>query len=474
MSGSRAWDLLRRARPGPRLAHRCPRTAARLRSRAGTALLPLVALAVVAGCGSGGSDGAAASTESAPGVAATATAGAEQAGTEQAGVVRADAVLVVRAAVLLDGRGGAFTDRDVIVRDGEIVDVVASDSGPDGVLLDLGPLTLMPGMIDTHVHLGWHFDAEGRLARGSEMPLRVLHAAENGYRMLAAGFTTVQSLGGTEDGPVRDAFERGVLPGPRVLTSLGQLSAGSGGPDELRAAVRSLAERGADVVKLFASESIRTGGAATMSQAQLEAACAEAASVGLRTVVHAHGPESARRASRAGCTTIEHGALLDRPTLEVMAREGTFYDPNIHLIFQNYFDNADRYIGIGSYSAEGFEQMRAAVPSALEAFRIALEVPGLRTVFGTDAVAGAHGRNAEELVYRVRSGGQSASAAVVSATSLAAESLGLGDQVGTVAPGFVADLIAVEGRPHEEIEAVGRVRWVMRNGRVLVGGGSGR
>jgi imidazolonepropionase-like amidohydrolase len=379
-------------------------------------------------------------------------------------------VQLVRAAVVLDGRGGALLDRDVVVRDGVVLDVVPSGSGPAGVVHDLSELTLMPGMIDTHVHLGWHFDEEGRLARGSEMPDRVLHAAENGYRMLAAGFTTVQSLGGAEDGPVRDAFARGVLPGPRVLTSLGQLSAGSGGPDELRSAVRSLAERGADVVKLFASESIRTGGAPTMSEAQLAAACGEARSLGLRAVVHAHGPESARRASVAGCTTIEHGALLDRATLEAMAREGTFYDPNIHLIFQNYFDNEDRYIGIGSYSAEGFEQMRAAVPSALEAFRTALEVPGLRTVFGTDAVAGAHGRNAEELVYRVRSGGQRATDAVVSATSLAAESLGLGDRIGTVAPGFVADLIAVEGRPDEEIEAVGRVRWVMRNGSVLIGG----
>jgi len=384
-----------------------------------------------------------------------------------------DDVQIVRAGVLLDGRGGAALDRDVVIRGGEIVDVVPAGRAPAGRVHDLSGLAVMPGMIDTHVHLGWHFDDDGRLARGSSMPVRVLHAAENGYRMLAAGFTTVQSLGGEEDGPVRDAFERGVLPGPRVLTSLGSLSASSGGPEELRAAVRSFAERGADVIKLFASESIRTGGAPTMSQAQLDAACGEASAVGLRAVVHAHGPESARRASLAGCTTVEHGALLDRATLELMAAEGTFYDPNIHLIFQNYFDNQERYIGIGSYSAEGFEQMRAAVPSALDAFGVALEVPGLRTVFGTDAVAGAHGRNAEELVYRVRVGGQPPSAAIVSATSLAAESLGLGDRIGTVAAGFAADLVAIDGRPDEEIEALGRVRWVMRGGRVVLGDAGG-
>ena len=204
-----------------------------------------------------------------------------------------------------------------------------------------------------------------------------------------------------------------------------------------------------------------------MSQEQIDAACGEAAAQGLRAVVHAHSPESARRATLAGCTTIEHGALLDRATLELMAERGTFYDPNIHLIFQNYFDNADRYIGIGSYSQEGFDAMRAAVPRALEAFRTALTVPGLKTVFGTDAVAGAHGRNAEELVYRVRVGGQSAMDALTSATSLAAESLGMSEEIGAIEVGFVADIIAVAGDPSEEIEAIQRVRFVMVGGRTV-------
>jgi imidazolonepropionase-like amidohydrolase len=204
-----------------------------------------------------------------------------------------------------------------------------------------------------------------------------------------------------------------------------------------------------------------------MSQEQLDAACGEAAALGLRAVVHAHGPESARRSSQAGCTTIEHGALLDRATLEFMAEKGTFYDPNIHLIFQNYFDNEDRYIGIGGYTAEGFEQMRVAVPRALDAFRTALTVPGLKIVFGTDAVAGAHGRNVEELVYRVREGGQSASDAIVSATSRAAESLRMGNEIGSIRVGWAADIIAVEGDPAVEIEALERVRWVMVGGQPL-------
>ena len=375
---------------------------------------------------------------------------------------------VIRTSRVLDGRGAVLADRDIVIRDGTIIAVVPAGEGRADRVHDLTGLTVLPGLIDTHVHLGWHFDDDGRLARGAEMPERVVHAAENAYRMLEAGFTTVQSLGGREDRPVRDAFDRGVLPGPRVLTSLGSISASTGDATAMRQAVRDFAERGADVIKIFASESIRTGGAPTLSQEELDAACGESAALGLRTAVHAHGPESARRASLAGCTTIEHGALLDRPTLELLAGRGTFYDPNIHLIFQNYFDNEDRYVGVGSYTAEGFDQMRAAVPRALEAFRTALDVPGLRTVFGTDAVAGAHGRNAEELVYRVEMGGQSPMDAIVSATSLAAESLGMGRRIGTVAAGFLADLMAVDGDPTEDIEAVRRVRWVMREGRVVV------
>ena len=374
--------------------------------------------------------------------------------------------IVLRASRVLDGRGAVHSARDIVVRDGRITGVLAAGQGVGDRTIDLTGLTVLPGMIDTHVHVGWHFGEDGRLARGSDMPVRVLHAAENAHAMLVAGFTTVQSLGGAEDGPLSDALDRGALPGPRVLTSLGQLSAGVGGPAEMRTAVSALAERGADVIKIFGSESIRTGGAPTLSQEQLDAACDEAGARGLRAVVHAHGPESARRASLAGCTTVEHGALLDRATLELMAERGTFYDPNIHLIFQNYFDNADRYVGIGSYTEEGFAQMRAAVPRALDAFRIALTVPGLKTVFGTDAVAGAHGRNAEELVYRVRQGGQAPLDAITSATSLAAESLGLAGELGTIDAGWAADIIAVEGDPSLEIEALQRVRFVMVRGAV--------
>ena len=379
----------------------------------------------------------------------------------------AQAAVVLRTSRIVDGRGAVVLNRDIVIRDGRIAEIVAAGQGRGERVHDLTGYTVLPGLIDTHVHVGWHFGLDGRLARGSEMPDRVLYGAENAHRMLTTGFTTVQSLGGREDGPLARAFERGILPGPRVITSLGQLSTEDGGPAQLRAAVRDHANRGAHVIKLFGSESIRTGGAPTLSQAQLDAACGEAAAQGLRAVVHAIGSESARRATLAGCTTVEHGDLLDRATLELMAERGTFYVPNIHLVFQNYFDNEDRYIGIGGYTEDGFDQMRAAVPRVLETFRTALTIPDLKTVLGTDAVAGAHGRNAEELIFHVQEGGQSPMDAVISATSLAAESLGMANEIGTIDVGWIADIIAVEGDPSEDIEALQRVRFVMIGGRAV-------
>ncbi len=368
----------------------------------------------------------------------------------------------------LDGLGGLL-DNVIVVVEGATIREIRPDDDAAQPTFDLSGLTVLPGLIDTHVHVGWHFDPDGRLHSDDSEPkeVEVLYAAKNAYAMLMAGFTTVQSLGSPIDKPLRDAIDSGGLPGPRILTSLRSVNERTGTPDEIRRFVREQEEQGADVIKIFGSASIRVGGTPTMSQEQLDAACGEAIALGLRAVVHAHGSESARRAVRAGCTTIEHGALLDNEVLSLMAQEGVFYDPNTHLIFQNYFDNKDRYLGIGNYNDEGFRQMAAAVPRALEVFRESLEIPGLQIVFGTDAVAGAHGRNIEELLYRVRTGGQDPHEAVVSVTSLAAKSLGLEASIGSVTVGRAADLIAVDGDPLEDITALTRVRFVMRAGRIV-------
>lgn len=377
--------------------------------------------------------------------------------------------VVLRAATVLDGRGAALTNRDIEVSNGRIQAIVPAGQGRGDAVYDLDGITLLPGLIDTHVHMEWHFDRTGMLRSRAveETPEEaILYAAENAWLTLSGGVTTVQSVGSRSEGDLRDAIERGLLPGPRILTSLGSIGGRDATPEELRARVRQFAERGADVIKIFASASIRVGGTPTLSQEQLDAICGEAGRLGLRAVVHAHGPVSAQRTARAGCTAVEHGALLDRETLELLAERGLYYDPNIDLIFRNYFENADRYLGIGSYTEEGFEQMRQAVPRALAVFQEALTVPGLKIVFGTDAVAGAHGRNYQELVYRSQEGGQAPMDTVVSATSLAAESLAMGGEIGSIAPGFAADIIGTDGDPSRDITALGRVRFVMKGGKV--------
>ena len=375
--------------------------------------------------------------------------------------------VTLRLGRALDGRGGVLSDVVLVVRDGRIVAIRAA--GPADY--DLRALTVMPGGIDTHVHIGWHFDSDGRIHSAppeEETPAQaLLYAVENAYVTLMAGITTVQSLGAPLDGDLRDGIARGTIPGPRVLSSLGALFAESGTPATLRDSVRRLATDGANVIKIFASASIRDGGGPTMSQEQLDAACGEARAVGLRSAVHAHGPESARRAVHAGCTVIEHGALLDAATFALMAERGTFYDPHVGLIFENYFENKSRFLGVGNYTEEGFAQMARAVPLALDAFRLAVARADVRIVFGTDAVAGAHGRNFEELIARVQRGGQDPMAAIVSATSLAAESLDLGAEVGAIAPGMRADLIGLEADPVRDITALRRVAFVMKEGRIF-------
>jgi imidazolonepropionase-like amidohydrolase len=204
-----------------------------------------------------------------------------------------------------------------------------------------------------------------------------------------------------------------------------------------------------------------------MSDAQLQALCGEAKAVGLRTVVHAQSDASVRAAALAGCTQIEHGIFVQQASLDLMAARGTWFDPQCALVLQNYLDNRPKYDGIGNYNAEGFAAMERALPLTTAATRMALATPGLKVLYGTDAVAGAEGRNAEDLVCRVREAGEAPMHAIVAATSLNAEALGLGDRIGAVAEGYEADLIATDGDPSQDITAVRRVSFVMKGGTVV-------
>jgi len=371
--------------------------------------------------------------------------------------------ITIRAARVLDGRGGVIANGTIEVRDGVIV-AIDRRAGP--VTYDLGNRSLMPGLIDVHVHIGYHFGQDGRAQNQGESPAEMaLSAAENAWTTLMAGFTTVQSVGAASDKALRDAIARGILPGPRILTSLGSVNERGGGPDELRAYVRQQRAAGADVIKVFASRSIRDGGAQTMTDEQLGAVCGEAKAVGLRTLVHAQSDGAAMAAARAGCTQVEHGSGISTETLQFMAQHGVYFDPNIGLVLQNYVENKSRFLGIGNYTEEGFAFMEKQVPENYPMFKRALAAK-VKMPMGTDAVAGAHGQNARELMTRVREGGQPAMDAIIGATSLAAESLGLERQLGALAPGLQADVIAVDGDPLQDITALRRVTFVMRGGRV--------
>ena len=376
--------------------------------------------------------------------------------------------VTIHAAKLLDGKGGSITNPLVTVRRGRIVSVTRAAPATRATY-DLGRLTLLPGLIDGHDHISWHFNSQGRLhtaGDGETAAQGALAQAANAVATLRAGFTTVQELGSDSDRDLRDAIAAGRLPGPRMLTSLDPISDARLTPDSLKALVRARKAAGADLIKIFASRSIRDGGAQTLSDSQLEALCSEARAQGLRSVVHAHSAESMAAVARAGCNQIEHGVFATAEVLTLMAERGTLYAPQCSLVFRNYLDNRSKFEGIGNYNAEGFAAMERAIPLAQVALRLALATPRLSVVYGTDAVAGSHGRNAEDLVCRVRDGGQKAMDAIVSATSLNARGLGLADRIGSIAPGLEADLIAVAGDPSVDITALRDVRFVMKGGRV--------
>ncbi len=377
--------------------------------------------------------------------------------------VAQDQPITIKAAAAFDGRGRIVPNATVVVQKGTITRVASGGAAT----YDLSGLTLLPGLIDTHVHLDTHFGKDGRATSQGETPAQsTLYEAENAYATLMAGFTTVQSIGSPLDADVRAAIARGIIPGPRLLTSLRPINENTGTPDEIRAFVRSVKAAGADLVKLFASKSIREGGAQTMTDAQIQAACGEATALGLRSWVHAHSPTAMRAASLAGCTAVAHGSQATDEVLKLMAERGTYFEPNIGLVSQNYLANKARYLGIGNFDEEGFRFTEKGIPMKLEMFRRALKVSGLKLLMGTDAGAGAHGRNAEEIIYRVQVGGQRAADALAGATSLNAQALGMGDRIGSLARGMHADLIAVDGDPLKDITALRRVVFVMKDGKV--------
>lgn len=388
-------------------------------------------------------------------------AGGAGAGQAQSGPIS------IHAGRVLDGKGGSMRNATVIVDRGRILRI--EPRRIDNPTYSFPRGTLLPGFVDVHVHATAYVNRAGRMhtANDGDTPAQsTLSAAANAHRMLLAGFTTVASIGSAADGDLRDWIAAGDVPGPRFLTSLDPITNTSLSPEQLRAEVAARAAAGANLIKIFASKSIRDGGEQTMSLPQLEALCGEARTRGLPTLVHAHSAASMEAAARAGCHQIEHGVFATAEVLELMARMGTYFSPQCSLIFRNYLDNRQWFQGVGNFTDEGFAAMARAIPLAIEGIRQAAATPGLKLVYGTDAVAGAHGRNAEDLVCRVRQAGQRPMDVLVAATSTSAEALGLGRETGSLAPGLAADLIVLDGNPLDDIDVVNRVVLVMKNGQV--------
>jgi imidazolonepropionase-like amidohydrolase len=381
--------------------------------------------------------------------------------------------LALRAARMLDVASGRMVNNAVILVEGDKVTAAGANLQiPSGVrVLDLGDVTVLPGLIDAHTHITYHFDESGHFGlRGDAGPeVTLKYAEQNARDTLNAGFTTIRNLGagGRVDLVLRDEINRGQVPGPRIIASGEPLTSddiadvyGDRGArlSRVREFVRARVKEGVDVIKIF--EGVDETGQAVFSEYEIRAAVEEAERAGLRVAVHAHEAAAVKAAVKGGCTSIEHGTFLDAEAIRLLVSHHTALVPTLYLP-THYLEHKSQF-AFDSSTWDFFERLRAGnLANAARAKKA-----GVWIVNGSDAVAGLHGHNAREIEWLVKAGLMPAEA-LRAATVDAARLLGLEGKVGEVKAGEFADIVAVEGDPLKEIDAVERVRFVMKGGQVF-------
>ncbi len=415
----------------------------------------------------------------------------------------ADQTIVLKAARIFDGKSKALIPNGVVVVQGDkIVDVGSNVAVPgDAKVIDLGDMTLSPGFMDAHTHLTLDFSGDFNKRRLEQLDLNVSEQAIRavGYARttVEAGFTTVRDVGSRfvssrefVDVALRNAINKGVIVGPRMLVATKGIGATGGhfdptggfrdflfgrepdytdgianGPDEVRKAVRFEVKNGADVIKAAVS-----GGVLSLADevdtpqftpAEMAALVDESHRLRKKVAVHCHGDQAAREAIEAGVDSIEHGSFMKPQTVALMKQKGTFLTPTL-MASEYIMSKIDRYPPTLQAKA------REATAARSDMFRNAVKI-GVRISFGTDAAVFPHGQNAKEFALMMGLG-MAAIDALKSATSNDAELLGIAQKVGTLEKGKLADIIAMPGDPTTDITATERVSFVMKEGKIIRNG----
>lgn len=397
----------------------------------------------------------------------------------------AAATKVIRFGKLIDGTGRVFTNAVVVVEDDRVQRVASGNVPipPGAEVIDLSRYTGIPGLIDAHTHITYYWDGvtTPRSEPARHPAVVAVLAQENALKALEAGVTTIRDLNAANgvDLAMRDLINMGKMIGPRMFVSgtalmitrstappapIGILA---DGVDGVLRAVRQVIASGADWVKMRGS----TGGFDDLTQFQtftfeeMKAAVDATHALGKKIAVHSYGPAGARDAVRAGVDSLEHGADLEDETIAEMVRRNTYYAPTIDHN-QYYVENADTVYHFPAGSKERLrDYIRRNVDTAQKAFRA-----GVRIIMGSDAVYNGWGLNTRELDWFVKIG-MTPEQALKTATTTPAAMLGMEKDLGALAPGFLADIVAVDGDPLADITAISKrenVRWVMKAGQTVV------